>query len=85
MAGLATTKLEHDRSSDSDNFADRLKDKDLEQQTHAPGAGALSDSESGEVGRQIELEADNSIKYRTCSWQKVCEIYGCDGKCPTLC
>ena len=23
------------------------------------------------VGKQIELEADNAIKYRTCSWQKV--------------
>ena len=23
------------------------------------------------VGKQMELEAGNSIKYRTCSWQKV--------------
>lgn len=23
------------------------------------------------VGKQLELEASNSIKYRTCSWQKV--------------
>lgn len=23
------------------------------------------------VGKQLELEADNAIKYRTCSWQKV--------------
>jgi hypothetical protein len=23
------------------------------------------------IGKQIELEADNAIKYRTCSWQKV--------------
>lgn len=23
------------------------------------------------VGKQVELEADNAIKYRTCSWQKV--------------
>ncbi|KAL4872809.1 hypothetical protein BDV12DRAFT_161565 [Aspergillus spectabilis] len=74
MAGLATTKPERDRSSGSDNSADRLKEKDLEQQIHAPGAGALSDSESGEVGRQIELEADNSIKYRTCSWQKTAAL-----------
>jgi hypothetical protein len=26
------------------------------------------------IGKQIELEADNAIKYRTCSWQKVCSI-----------
>lgn len=32
--------------------------------------GATSDSE-GEIGRQIELESENTIKYRTCSWQKV--------------
>ena len=24
-----------------------------------------------DVGKQIALESDNSIKYRTCSWQKV--------------
>lgn len=71
MAGFTTAKPELDRSSVSGNSADRIKDKDndLEQQPKAPGT--LSDSESGEIGRQIELEADNSIKYRTCSWQKV--------------
>jgi len=30
------------------------------------------DSSSGmSVGKQMELEADNAIKYRTCSWPKV--------------
>jgi len=29
------------------------------------------DSNSDIAGRQIELEADNAIQYRTCSWQKV--------------
>ena len=29
------------------------------------------------VGKQIELEADNAIKYRTCSWQKVRLIIFC--------
>ena len=29
------------------------------------------DSGSDILGKQIELEADNAIKYRTCSWQKV--------------
>ncbi|KAL4886581.1 transmembrane amino acid transporter protein-domain-containing protein [Aspergillus karnatakaensis] len=74
MAGFFTTKPEHNRTSSSDNSAEKIKDKDLEQQTHAPGAGGLSDSESGEIGRQIELEADNSIKYRTCSWQKTAAL-----------
>ncbi len=40
-----------------------------------PPPGALkagSDTDSEDVhGRLVELEADNAIKYRTCSWQKV--------------
>jgi len=35
------------------------------------GARADSDSDCGDIGRQMELEADAAIKYRTCSWQKV--------------
>ena len=37
-------------------------------------APLLTDSDSDtdlSVGKQLELEATNSIKYRTCSWQKV--------------
>jgi len=30
-----------------------------------------SDDESMDIGTQIEMEKDNAIKYRTCSWQKV--------------
>ncbi|KAL4939974.1 hypothetical protein BDV06DRAFT_27796 [Aspergillus oleicola] len=59
---------EFDHSLASDTSAERMKDKDLENQPQA------SDSESGEVGRQIELEAENSIKYRTCSWQKTAAL-----------
>lgn len=35
---------------------------------------ALTDSDEDSVmsvGKQLELESTNSIKYRTCSWQKV--------------
>ena len=36
------------------------------------GDPLTSDSDSGlSVGKQMELEATNSIKYRTCSWPKV--------------
>ena len=38
----------------------------------AVGVVADSDSDKVDIGRQIELEADAAIKYRTCSWQKVC-------------
>ena len=38
------------------------------------GGESDHDSQFG-VGKQLELEATNSIKYRTCSWQKViCSI-----------
>jgi hypothetical protein len=34
--------------------------------------GDLSDDSSGmSVGKQMEMEAGNAIKYRTCSWPKV--------------
>jgi amino acid permease len=70
MAGFSTNPPpEQDRLSHSDNSAERLKDKDLEGQRQG-----LSDSDSGEIGRQIELEAENSIKYRTCSWQKTAAL-----------
>ncbi|KAL4948082.1 transmembrane amino acid transporter protein-domain-containing protein [Aspergillus filifer] len=73
MAGLfgsnkAEPEPELNRSLGSDNSAERMKDKDLENQQQG------SDSESGEIGRQIELEAENSIKYRTCSWQKTAAL-----------
>ena len=41
-----------------------------------PGTVGDSDTDSAmSVGKQLELEATNSIKYRTCSWPKV--------NCPT--
>ena len=37
-----------------------------------PGIVGDSDTDSTlSVGKQLELEQSNSIKYRTCSWQKV--------------
>lgn len=38
----------------------------------APSVRSDSDSDRVDIGRQMELEADAAIKYRTCSWQKVC-------------
>lgn len=41
------------------------------------------DSDKDGVGRQIELEADAAIKYRTCSWQKVGPFFApCEGQSP---
>jgi hypothetical protein len=38
-----------------------------------PRADDSSDN-SFSVGKQMELEADNAIKYRTCSWQKTAAL-----------
>jgi hypothetical protein len=45
---------------------------------HLRGYDFGSDDSGGDessdavLGKQIEMEADNAIQYRTCSWQKVC-------------
>ena len=40
------------------------------------GIGGDSDADSVfSVGKQLELEQTNSIKYRTCSWQKVHHLF----------
>lgn len=35
-----------------------------------PPSGSIPE-EATDIGKQLELEANNAIKYRTCSWQKV--------------
>lgn len=35
------------------------------------GRRASADEADVDVGKQVELEAGNAIKYRTCSWPKV--------------
>lgn len=59
----------------------KLKDFDLEGQGRRLSHSHValdSSSTSESVGRQIELEAENGIKYRTCSWQKVGFGVPCD-------
>ena len=41
-----------------------------------PGIPLDSDDDvSVSVGKQMELEASNDIKYRSCSWQKVLHLF----------
>lgn len=77
-AVLGTAPWDKDRASDlSDKFATdpKLKDEDLEGQgrrlSHHHVHAVDSSSTTESVGRQIEMESENTIKYRTCSWQKV--------------
>lgn len=54
---------------------DPKKDLDVERQgrrvSHHHVTSVDSSSTTESVGRQIEMESENTIKYRTCSWQKV--------------
>ena len=75
---MDTHEGESDRSPDLNGKLDqnqKLKDLDLEDQdrrhSHHHVTAIDSSSTSESVGRQIEMEAENTIKYRTCSWQKV--------------
>lgn len=69
---------DHDSSlelSDKPEQEPKLKDFDVEgqgrrgSQHNVTAVDSSSTTES--IGRQIELESENTIKYRTCSWQKV--------------
>lgn len=61
--------------SDMSEQEPKLKDFDIESQPrrgsqhNVTAIDSLSMKES--IGRQIDIESENTIKYRTCSWQKV--------------
>ncbi|KAJ5741247.1 hypothetical protein N7533_010656 [Penicillium manginii] len=74
-------QLDGDRSSDlSDKEQEpKLKDYDVEsgqgrRHSHHHVTALDSSSTTESVGRQIEMEAENTIKYRTCSWQKTAAL-----------
>ena len=54
----------HDLESSQDRKMSRLGEP-------VAGVSGSDDDLATSIGKQMELEANNSIKYRTCSWQKV--------------
>lgn len=72
---------DHDRDHNSPELSDKseqdpkLKDFDIEGQgrrgSHHNVTALDASSTTESIGRQIEMESENTIKYRTCSWQKV--------------
>jgi len=90
-AALAAGTWDHDRTADISDTSDKsdkledakLKDYDTEGQrrrlSHQHVAAIDSSSITESIGRQIEMESENTIKYRTCSWQKVGFLFFC---CP---
>jgi hypothetical protein len=79
--GFLSSREKADSADNSDSYfnnsPDPTKDKhdyDVEGAGGARRSSLLpqdSSDASFDVGKQIELEAENSIKYRTCSWKKV--------------
>lgn len=86
-AGGVTKKSNHDVAVDNSYHPDLLKSSEYDPERTggrdrkmsrvvAPILLPDSDVESAlSVGKQLELEAENQIKYRTCSWQKVNKIF----------
>jgi len=63
-------------NTSSSDDANEKKDPESLGRIEAPSrrdmAGDDSSDSSITVGKQMEMEAENAIKYRTCSWPKVC-------------
>lgn len=82
-AGAHSRKTNHDAAVDSsyhfdplnglEHHSEHTKGGDRKRsRVGAPILQADADVESAvSVGKQLQLEAENQIKYRTCSWQKV--------------
>jgi hypothetical protein len=66
------TTAEHGGSKKSKKPMNRIDRPITRSITGDSTMGDSSTDVSVSIGKQMELEADNAIKYRTCSWQKVC-------------
>lgn len=63
----------HSHSSDDRKVTKPEKSYDAEAGLGGPSASRDSDDASLAIGKQIAMEAGNGIRYRTCSWPKVCD------------
>lgn len=71
LFGSKATNENRPSTSDDDKFSSHEKDPELAR-IESPARRDMDDSDASmTVGKQMELEAENAIKYRTCSWQKV--------------
>lgn len=79
---FSKAKTADSNSSNDEKF--HSKDRDYDPEMIGAGTNRLADpaqrdvergvdssSESSIIGKQLAMEADNAIQYRTCSWQKV--------------
>ncbi len=78
--GFGSKKSEEDRSA-YNNSNEKGYDAENGGRIEAPARRDLNDRDGYDVdvGKQIEMEADNAIQYRTCSWPKVSSFYSLIG------
>lgn len=72
----SSTEYKHSKEGEYDPATigagtDRLADPGAKRD---PEMGVDSDGEVSIIGKQMAMEADNAIKYRTCSWQKTAAL-----------
>lgn len=79
--GFGTKKAEEAGITNDSKNPDDLYDPEDQSANGRRRLSRVADDSSStlSVGKQIELEADNAIKYRTCSWQKVCFLTSAHG------
>jgi hypothetical protein len=75
--GLFGSKGDARRNSNSSDDKSSSNEKGTDPELgriEKPSRRDLDDDSDGSitVGKQMAMEAENAIKYRTCSWQKVC-------------
>lgn len=63
--------LSHNSEKDPDNVIYGKHVSDEESQTRPPSIVGDVVVDRATIGKQLALEAESAIKYRTCSWQKV--------------
>lgn len=70
---FAKNKAKETHSQSSDERKVTQPEKAYDAEAGLGGRSGVRDSsdESFTIGKQIEMEAGNAIKYRTCSWPKV--------------
>jgi hypothetical protein len=82
------TTAEHGGSKKANKPMNRIDRPITKSITGDSAMGDSSTDVSVSIGKQMELEADNAIKYRTCSWQKVCypplPLFFCFNYSPSL-
>jgi hypothetical protein len=72
--GLFGSKGGDARSNSNSSHEQKNSDPELGGREKSDTRADDSSDNSFSVGKQMELEADNAIKYRTCSWQKTAAL-----------